>query len=91
MQKQNPFFDDLNKMASSAAGAVLEMRREMEQIGQEQIRQILSRMNLVTREEFDVVKAMAEKARLENEALAERLEALEAKKPAKTASKKAKS
>ncbi len=81
--QQNPFFDDLGKMASGAAGAMMDMRREMEQMGAQQLKQLLSKMDLVTREEFEVVKAMAEKARAENEALSARLEALEgAKKPA---------
>jgi BMFP domain-containing protein YqiC len=81
--QQNPFFDDLGKMASGAAGAMMDMRREMEQMGAQQIKQLLAKMDLVTREEFEVVKAMAEKARTENEALSARLDALEsAKKPA---------
>lgn len=84
--QQNPFFDDLGKMASGAAGAMMDMRREMEQMGAQQLKQLLSKMDLVTREEFEVVKAMAEKARAENEALAARLEALEGKK--KPAAKK---
>ena len=90
MQGKPAFLDDLSKMASGAAGAMLDMKRELEQTAGEQIKRALGRMELVSREEFERVKAMAEKAREENIALAARLEALEkASKPAKaTAAKK---
>lgn len=84
--KQTPFFDDLSKMASGAAGAMMDMRREVEQMVGAQLKQVTAKMDLVSREEFEVVKAMAKKARLENEALKERLEKLE--KPSKAATKK---
>ncbi len=77
MQKNNPFFDDMSKLASSAAGAMMDMRREVEQMVGDQLRQALGRMDLVSREELEVVKAMASKARAENEALKARIDALE--------------
>ena len=43
--QQNPFFDDLGKMASGAAGAMMDMRREMEQMGAQQLKQLLSKMD----------------------------------------------
>ena len=88
MQKENPFFDDLSKLASSAAGAMMDMRRELEQMVAEQCKQLMHHANLVTQEEFDVVKSMAEKARLENEELKSRIEALEGQKPSKAAARK---
>ena len=47
----------------------------------------LADRNLVTREEFDAVRAMAQKAREENEALAARIAALEAKAASRAAAK----
>jgi BMFP domain-containing protein YqiC len=89
MNKDNPFFDDLSKLASGAAGSFLEMTREMEKLVRTQVSSVLERSNLVTREEFEVVRAMAEKARAENEALREELESLK-KAAAKPAASKAK-
>lgn len=86
MQTNHPFFQDLSKMASGAAGAMMDVRRELEQMAGEQLRQMAQRMDLVSREEFEVVKAMAEKARAENAALRSELDAL---KSAKSAKKKA--
>jgi BMFP domain-containing protein YqiC len=80
MQTNHPFFQDLSKMASSAAGAAMDVRREIEQMIAQQLRQLVSKMDLVSREEFDVVKAMAEKARSENAQLKAELDALKSKK-----------
>lgn len=88
MQKDNPLFDDLSRLASGAAGAMMDMRREMEQMAAEQVRRMAERLELVTREEFEVVRDLAEKARLENEALKVRIEALEAQEAEKQATKK---
>ena len=77
MSKDHPFFADLSRMASGAAGLATDMRQEIESLIAAQTDKILARTHLVTREEFEIVKAMAEKARAENEALTKRLEALE--------------
>ncbi len=77
MAKDHAFFDDLSKLASSATGAMLDMKREVETLVTAQMEKMLSRMHLVTREEHELVKAMAQKAREENESLSKRLEALE--------------
>ena len=79
MQTQNPFLDDLAKVAAGAVSGLSGIRHEVETRLREQFERILGRMDLVTREEFEVVKAMAAKARAEQEALAARLTALEAK------------
>lgn len=78
MQKDNPLFDDMAKLASGAAGAVLDMRREIQAMVADHLRGLMERMDLVERSEFERVKIMAEKAREENEALKARLDALEA-------------
>ena len=82
MQKNSPFFDDIAKMATGAASGFLEMRHEVERMVQEQMEKIMGKMNLVTREEFEVVRDMAQKAREENEALRTELAALKPKKKA---------
>jgi hypothetical protein len=79
MQTQNPFLDDLAKMAQGLVGGLSGLKHEIDTRVREQFERILARMDLVTREEFEVVKAMAAKARAEQEAMAARLAALEAK------------
>ncbi len=94
MQTQNRLLDDLARVATSALGIAAGMREEIEARLRDQFERILTGMDLVTREEFDAVKAMAAKARGEQEDLAARLVALEAQlgqaaKPKKTAKKAA--
>jgi BMFP domain-containing protein YqiC len=87
--QSNPFLDDLSKMASSAATNLLEMRHEVERMVQAQFEKLADKMNFVSREEFEVVREMAQKAREENAELRKELEAL--KKPAAKKTTKAKS
>lgn len=77
MESRRRLLDDLAKIATSAAGIVQGTSREVEQLVRQRCERLLDSFDLVTRDEFEVVKAMAEAARLENEALAARLEALE--------------
>ena len=79
MQSQNRFFDDMARVASGAVGALAGVRGEIEARFRDQLERILTGMDLVSREEFDAVKAMAAKAREEQELLQRRLEALEAR------------
>src|ERR1700761_7454927 len=72
-------FDDVARVASGAAGAFGGIRSRMEGELRDHVERLLARMKLVTREEFEVVEALAQKARAEQEILAERLAALEAK------------
>src|SRR5713226_5482428 len=77
MQTDNPLLDDLARVASGALGALTGLRAEIEARVRDQLERVLSRMDLVTRDEFDAVRAMAAKARSEQEALLERLAGLE--------------
>ena len=77
-QTNNPFFDELAKMMTNAAGAAQGVRREFETMMKAQGERILSEMDVVRREEFEAVMAMAQRAREENERLEARLTALEA-------------
>ena len=74
---ENRILDDLAKVAAGAMGGVAGVRQEIEARLRQQFERILANMDLVSREEFEVVKAMAAKARMEQEALAARLAALE--------------
>jgi BMFP domain-containing protein YqiC len=76
---QTRFFDELAKLMTNAAGAAQGVRREIDTLVQAQMERVLNNMELVKREEFEAVKAMAQKAREENDALAQRILALEAK------------
>lgn len=80
MQTDNRFFDDLARAAGGAMGALNGMKSEVETLFQQRMERAMADMNLVTREEFEIVQAMAAKAREENEALEARLSELEAKK-----------
>ena len=79
MQTQNPILDDLAHLATGAAGVVAGLKGEIETQLRQRFERWLTDMDMVPREEFDAVKAMAAKARTEQEAIAERLSALEAR------------
>lgn len=78
MQTSNRFFDDIAKMASGALHTLGGLREEIETRVRERVERWAAEMDLVTREEFDAVSAMAAKAREEQERLAARLASLEA-------------
>ena len=79
MQSQNPMISDFVKLMNSAAGTFAGMTREARESARERVKEAMGGLDFVSREEFDAVKDMAAKAREENEKLAGRLTALEAK------------
>ncbi|MEM6414487.1 MAG: accessory factor UbiK family protein [Pseudomonadota bacterium] len=79
MQSQNPFLDQMAKAMSDAAGAADGVRKEAETVMRSQLQRLLSDMDLVSRDEFETVRAMAETARNENDALRDKIAELEAK------------
>ncbi len=79
MQTRNPFIDDLTKVANGAMGALTGMKDEVEARVRDQIAKILDGMDIPRRDEFDAVKAMAAKAREENEELKKQIAELQAK------------
>ena len=90
MQSPNRIFDDLARVATGAVAVATGMRQEIEALVRQQFERFLTDRDLVSREEFEAVRLMAEKARAENEALAARLTALETgAKPAAKAAPKA--
>ena len=94
MQVDNRLLDDLARVAGGAFGALAGVRGEVEARLKQPFERILSEMDMVSREEFEAVKAMAAKARMEQEALEKRVAALEAalaaQKPRAKASRKPK-
>ena len=79
MQSQNRFFDDMARVAAGAVGAISGVRGEIEARLRDQLERVLAGMDLVSREEFEAVKAMASRARAEQELLLRRIELLEAR------------
>lgn len=77
-QTSNRLLDEFARLMADAAGAAQGVKREVEGIVRSQGERMLKDMDVVRREEFEVVKAMAEKARAENERLEARIAALEA-------------
>jgi BMFP domain-containing protein YqiC len=80
MQSENRFFDDFVKVLNGAAGTVAGMRREAESAFRERAREWVGGLDMVSRDEFEAVKAIAIAAREENQLLKARLDAIEAKK-----------
>ena len=78
MQTRNKIFDDISQLMTNAMGVAQGARDEAETAMKGFMDRWLADRDLVTREEFDAVRAMAQKAREENEALKARLDALEA-------------
>jgi len=85
MQTRNKVLDDFAQLMQNAMGVAQGARTEAETAFQSMIDRWLAGRDLVTREEFDAVRAMAEKARAENAALTERIAALEAAAEARSA------
>jgi BMFP domain-containing protein YqiC len=77
-QTSNRLLDEFARLMTDAAGAAQGVKREVEGVMRAQGERMLKDMDVVRREEFEVVKAMAEKARAENERLEARIAALEA-------------
>jgi BMFP domain-containing protein YqiC len=79
MQNDSPLISDFVKVMNGAAGSFAGMTREAREGARERIKEMMGGMDFVSREEFDAVKDMAATAREENEKLAERIAALEAR------------
>jgi BMFP domain-containing protein YqiC len=79
----NRILDDIARLATDAAGAAQGVRREVETVVKTQIERLLRDLDVVTREEFEAVREMTLLAREENDRLAARLAALEAKSDSK--------
>jgi len=89
MQTRSKVFDDLAKVAGGAVSSLSGIKAEIEVQIRQQIERFLRDADMVPRDEFDAVKAMAAKARLEQEKLEKRVQALEKKLGVKAKPKKA--
>ncbi len=79
MQTRNKILDDVSQLMTNAMGVAQGAKDEAENAVKGFMDRWLAERDFVTREEFDAVRAMAQKAREENEALSARLDALEGK------------
>lgn len=79
MQNRNKILDDISQLVTNAMGLAQGAKDEAETAVKSLIDRWMVDQNFVTREEFDAVRAMAQKAREENDALKVRLDALEKK------------
>jgi len=88
VQTRSRILDDIARLTNGAAGVASGMRDEIETLVQQRLERVLENLDLVRREEFEVVEAVAIRAREVQEALEKRVVALEkkldaaAKKPA---------
>ena len=78
MQARGKIFDDISQLMTNAMGVAQGAREEAETAMKGWVDRWLAERDFVTREEFDAVRAMAQKAREENEALKARLDAMDA-------------
>jgi BMFP domain-containing protein YqiC len=78
-QTQSRFFDDLSRLMTDAAGLADGARREAQTFARTQMERMMAGIDVVNREEFEAVKEMAARARDDNEKLAARVAALEAR------------
>src|SRR5690606_14551904 len=78
LQSRNKFLDDMSQLMTNAMGVAQGARSEAETAMRGLVDRWLADRDLVTREEFDALRAMAQKAREENESLSIRIAALEA-------------
>ncbi len=76
-QTTNRFFDELARMMTDATGAAQGLRKEVDSVIRSQAEKVLNDLDVVQREEFDAMKAMAQKAREENARLETRIAELE--------------
>ncbi len=90
MQTRSRIFDDLAKVAGGAVSTLGGIKAEIEVLIRQQIERLLLDADMVPRDEFDAVKAVAAKARSEQERLEKRVRALETKLGVKAPSRKAK-
>src|SRR5690348_3495609 len=79
MQTDNRILDDMAKAASGALGSLAGFRHEIEMRVQQQLERLLGRMNLVSREEFETMKSVAQAAREQQIKLERRLHEIEAR------------
>ncbi len=81
MQSENRIFEDISKVATAAMGTMAGVGREVETMVRARVREMVGGLDLVEREEFEAVKAMAATARAEVEALKAEIAAMKGSAP----------
>ena len=76
-QTSNRLFDEMARLMNDAASVAQGVKREAEGVFRTQMERMVADLDLIKREDFDVVREMAAQAKAENEALKKRIEALE--------------
>lgn len=79
IKTDNRFFDDLAKVATGAVGALSGVKQQISTEIRTQINRFMVEIDVVPREDFEIVEAMVREARIQNQKLAERIATLEAK------------
>ncbi|MDR7037766.1 MULTISPECIES: accessory factor UbiK family protein [Methylobacterium] len=79
MQTPNRLFDDFARLMTDAAGAAQGVRREAESVVKAQFERLIRDMDIASREEVDVLRDLVTTLRAQNDGLAARVAALEAK------------
>lgn len=79
MQTSNRFLDDLAKMAGGAASAVIGIKQELDAMIRQRLERAVASLDLVTRDEFEAVRALAMNARSAQDGLEKRVAELEAR------------
>ena len=69
MVNKNKILSDLSKMAVDAMSTISGVKKEIETIVSMRVDKIINKMNLVKRDEFDVLKRMVQKLLIESENL----------------------
>ena len=76
-QTSNRLLDEMARLMNDATSVAQGVKREAEGVFRSQMERMVADLDLVKREDFDVVREMAAQAKAENEALKKRIEALE--------------
>ena len=69
MVNKNKILSDLSKMAVDAMSTISGVKKEIETIVSLRVDKIINKMNLVKRDEFDILKKMVQKILIENDNL----------------------
>lgn len=77
MQTENKLFDDIGKLATSTLGLAQGLKEEVETLVRQRLERVIADLDVVPRDEFDALKALAVKLEEENAALAARVDGLE--------------
>ena len=69
MVNKNKILSDLSKIAVDAMSTFSSLKKELETLVSLRVNKIINKMNLVKRDEFEVLKKMVQKALIENDEL----------------------